>query len=245
MYSLTAYHGNAAIKRSRLAQVKAHRAADEIQHGFYWENGRGCAVGCTIHSADHGAYETELGIPRILARLEDQLFESMPKIDARTWPERFLSAIKVGADLSRVWPQFAIWLLVSDEYGVLRHARSEASTEAILRVADFYTAQLEGIEVDPADWQQARNAAADAADAAYAAAYAAAAAAAAAADAAADAAAAAAAAAYAAAAADAADAYDAAYAAAERNWSTGREQWSLNASKHLIQLLREASAPIM
>src|SRR5208282_5693902 len=90
---MLAFHGKQQIKDEYLTRVKAHREADQIMKGQYWENGRGCAVGCTIHNSDHGRYETELGTPRILARLEDGIFESLPNDLAMTWPERFLDAI--------------------------------------------------------------------------------------------------------------------------------------------------------
>jgi hypothetical protein len=103
---MLAYHGQQEIKSHYLARVQAHREADEIVQGYgYWQDGKGCAVGCTIHGSDHASYETELGVPRALAHLEDQLFESMPVKEARQWPERFLAAIQPGADLSRVAPR--------------------------------------------------------------------------------------------------------------------------------------------
>src|ERR1700674_5587214 len=111
MKKLLAFHGDPAIKRKYLHRVRAHAAADEIIHGTYWERGKGCAVGCTIHGSNHGTYETELGIPVILARLEDRLFEGMANGDSKAFPARFLAAITPGADLSRVGWQFLYWLL--------------------------------------------------------------------------------------------------------------------------------------
>ena len=108
---LLAYHGDPKIKRKYLARVRAHRKADELVKGRYWESGKGCAVGCTVHSSSHAAYETELGIPRELARLEDQIFERLDNGASKAWPEAFLQAPRVGADLSMVWPSFALWLL--------------------------------------------------------------------------------------------------------------------------------------
>src|ERR1700733_4087942 len=111
---LIAYHGKSEIKAKYLARVEAHAAADEIIHGRYWENGKGCAVGCTVHSDSHRAFETEIGIPLILARLEDTLFEEQRNGDAKTFPARFLAAIKPGADLSRVSWIFLHWLLTQE-----------------------------------------------------------------------------------------------------------------------------------
>ena len=127
---MIAYHGNPAIKLEYTARVAAHRAADDIIRGTYGEavgegGWRGCAVGCTIHVA----YESELGIPQVLARLENRLFEMMPEAAAMAWPGEFLSAIPVGADLSLV-----VWQLL--EWGIrdlLRFA-TDATRHAMERV---------------------------------------------------------------------------------------------------------------
>ena len=83
---MKAFHNDEKIKKKYLSRLRAHQKADEIVKGFYWEMGKGCAVGCTIHSSDHGAYETELGIPRWLAKLEDRIFEGLPNGRAKKWP---------------------------------------------------------------------------------------------------------------------------------------------------------------
>jgi hypothetical protein len=108
---MISYPGGAATKAAILAQIRAHRLADQIVKGEYWEDGKGCAVGCTIHSSDHAEYETRFGIPQMLAWLEDRIFEGLPNAEAMLWPERFMDAINVGADLSRVGWQFLHWLL--------------------------------------------------------------------------------------------------------------------------------------
>ena len=212
---MKAFHNDIKIKKQYLTRVVAHEKADEIIKGKYWENGKGCAVGCTIHGSYHGAYETELGIPRILARLEDGIFENLPNDLAKTWPRRFLEVIKPGADLSMVWPKFSVWMLTDEKYGVLQFAKTEGQREVIQSVSDLYLLKSQGVDIDRQDWVDARSAAyaaAAAAYAAYAAAYAA------------DAAAA-----YAAAAA----AYAAADAAAKRT------EWRIAQSKKLLELMKD------
>src|SRR5690606_30279367 len=113
-----------------LSRVRAHKAADEIIQGTYWENGKGCAVGCTIHGNTHSSYEDELGIPRILAHLEDRIFEGLPNADAKEFPAQFLEAIPVGRDLNSVWKHFMIWLLVDESEGVVKYARKDSEREA-------------------------------------------------------------------------------------------------------------------
>jgi len=207
---LLAFHSDPKIKEKYLNRLKEHHAADEIIKGQYWNKGKGCAVGCTIHSGKHKNYETELGIPKILARLEDVIFENLPNKNAQVWPIDFLSAIEPGSDLSMVWPKFALWLLIDPEFGVVKFAKTERTRELINKGTAIYKEKINGENIGISRWTAA-DADADAAYA-YAAAYAAAYAyAASASDA--DAAYSAAAAASAAASASAADA-DAAYSAA-------------------------------
>lgn len=49
---MKAFHNDKKIKAKYLARVKAHIKAGEVIKGKYWENGKGCAVGCTIHGYD-------------------------------------------------------------------------------------------------------------------------------------------------------------------------------------------------
>lgn len=138
---LLAFHNDPAIKEKYVARVKAHAAKDQIVKGQYWEDGKGCAVGCTIHSNEHEDYETELGIPEIIARLEDRIFENLPNELAMTWPLRFLEAIPVGRDLSKIWPKFAIFLLTDPTQCASRHPQCKI-------IADKFQEQLEGKIVD-------------------------------------------------------------------------------------------------
>ncbi len=217
---LISFKGDEKLKALLLEEIVKHRAADEIVQGSYGgKSGPWCAVGCAVHSlnvrldkdyntGDHSVYETELGIPRVLAKLEDRIFEGLKPELAKDFPQRFIEAVPVGVDLSVVWPQFALWLLSDETNGVIRFAKTDRTKDAINGVAALYKRVVAGEVVGIAEWRAARNAAAYAAAAADAdyAAYAAAAAAAAAYAADADAAADAAYAAYAAYAAAAADA---------------------------------------
>lgn len=114
MSDLIAYHGEKSVKTGIIRQLKAHAKADEIEKGIYWQNGKGCAVGCTIHGNDHAEYEPRFGIPQMLARLEDTIFEGLPNSTAKAWPIRFMSAVTPGQDLSRVGWQFLHWLLTDE-----------------------------------------------------------------------------------------------------------------------------------
>ena len=144
--TLTAYHNSAAEKESILAQLRAHYDADEIVKGQYWEDGKGCAVGCAIHSSNHMAYEDQFGIPVMLARLEDTIFEGLPSDEAKEWPLRFMGAIAPGADLSRVGWQFLHWLLTDE--AVNPGINHPLVKDAVKRCADMLVPLTKGEPID-------------------------------------------------------------------------------------------------
>jgi len=186
---MKAFLGDPQLKVDIVEELRIHRESDAIVKGHYGKtNGKftGCAIGCSIHSLnqrrglslptnDHGVYETHLGIPRVIARLEDSIFEALPEDRYLDWPWQVASAIQVGSDLSMVWPKFALWLLTDSN--MLRI--TDRNRESIEGVAGLYRKWLDGAKPSIKDWRKARTAAyaayAAAADAAYA--YAAAAAA--------------------------------------------------------------------
>ena len=271
---MLAYHGSQSLKNKLLTQIEIHRKADAIVAGTYGKlNGqwKGCAVGCSVRSLDiidgklgdcinnawaeniHQRLSERMGIPLELARLEDTIFEGLPesgpkgKVRAH-WPTQFAYAINPGADLTLVWPKFAVRML---KRCVGYAGSNERSVTAINGVIALFERRIAGGVVTLAEWQTARVYAAAAAHAAahaaaaHAAAHAAAAYAAyaadaadAAADAAAHAAADYAAAAYAAYAADAAAAYAAD--AADAADAAARKHEFARMADDLLELLRES-----
>src|SRR5262245_2657581 len=115
MTKLLAFHSDMSIKAKYLTRVENHIKMDNLVRGTGWnsEDGKGCAVGCTLEAYDHSLYPIELGIPEWLAKVEDTLFESMTLDMSRTWPLVFLSAIKPGVDLERTKGLFLVVVLKS------------------------------------------------------------------------------------------------------------------------------------
>ena len=205
---MNAFHNDQKVKETYLTRVRAHRLADEIIKGKYWDGGKGCAVGCTIHGSEHFKYETELGIPRWLAHVEDKIFEGLSIERSKSWPEEFLSAINIGAELDKVKIPFLIFVVES--------AREKVDKAKYHKTIEYIDGVLAELKRDPIDLGKLRKAR----SAAYAAAYADAAAAYAAADA-----------------ADAAYA-DAAYAAAAAAGRAARENEFEKFADKLLELLK-------
>lgn len=164
---MKAFNDDTNIKEKYMSRLKAHALADEIVKGIYWENGKGCAVGCTIHSSNHKAYETELGVPQWLARVEDRIFEGLPNDRAKLWPIEFLNAVNVGSDLEKIKAPFMIYILESviDKFD---HKKFPEVLSSVNKVIELY--KNNGTTEE---FMSARAAAAAAAYAAAAVAYAA------------------------------------------------------------------------
>lgn len=146
---MLAYHNNPELKQSVLDEMASHRKADNLVQGYaFWENAKGCAVGCLIKSADYAEYETRFGIPQALARLEDCIFKGLPVKDAKKWPERFLNAINTGADLSLVQWKFLHWNL-TENLKVDGEGRAfDGVRAAIAQCADVLYPLTKGEKVD-------------------------------------------------------------------------------------------------
>ncbi len=160
---LLSFHGDKTIKAKYVARVKAHAKADELVKGGYWGNGKGCAVGCTIHSSQHNAYETELGLPEWLARLEDTLFEGLANKYAKKFAVEFLLSIPVGKNLDKVKWQFCSFILAENLKRVQQLQISEALkvqvSEAIRGLKAMHDkATKTGVWDESAAWSAARSA---------------------------------------------------------------------------------------
>lgn len=103
---LQAFFNNPAIKEKYVNQMVNHRKMDQLIHGIYWADGKGCAVGCITHSREHSQFETQLGLPEWLAHVVDYLFEGLKNGEAMTFPERVLQAIPLGANLDKTYHKF-------------------------------------------------------------------------------------------------------------------------------------------
>ena len=161
MTELRAFHGDPAIKAKYIARVEAHRVADELIRGVGWENGRGCAIGCTLDAYDHSRYPIELGLPEWFARLEDAIFEGLPVERALCWPSDVLRAIPVGAVIDDE---------LRDELAALRLERLlprlSENTQPYARQCEAALRQCVGFLRSPSKDESARSAARSAAESA-------------------------------------------------------------------------------
>lgn len=120
---MKAYTGT-VTKTEFVKELERHQKADLFLKGTYSAGEKGCAVGCSLKSiaiikgikldpSDHKEYETHLGIPEWLARVEDTIFEGLPLERSKSWPVEFATAIKEGSNLEKIKGPFLIMVLKS------------------------------------------------------------------------------------------------------------------------------------
>lgn len=91
------------------ALVQRHIAADQVIQGAYWDPdlNRGCFIGCLNHSSNPQDAEREYGLPIIVQRIAETIFEGLPLGEARSFFAALPDAIGCdGKDLSKVCWQF-------------------------------------------------------------------------------------------------------------------------------------------
>jgi hypothetical protein len=163
----TKTHANMTVLEKLIPLADAHQAADEYRTGHYWEeNETGCAVGCTIHDAialgvlpkgtEHGSHESiasATGLPEMVWRLADNIFEGLPSDIRPSWTPRFLRAASRCTNPAPV-PARIMARLAERLAG---DATREDVKTVCLVVAGLWKRRASGNEPDEAEWDAARE----------------------------------------------------------------------------------------
>lgn len=91
------------------ATVAEHIKADAVFQGMYWdeEDQKGCFIGCLVHGNKPDLIEERYGIPVMITKIAEAIFERLPADEAKQFFADFPAAINNdGKDLSRVGWQF-------------------------------------------------------------------------------------------------------------------------------------------
>jgi hypothetical protein len=108
---MKAFNNDTKLKEFYVNRMNEHAAADEIIQGTGWEDGKGCFIGCTLHSYDHKKFESEGIGPEWLGRLADKIFEGLPNDKAKEFAANFYPSMRVGIDLEQVEKDFLIFVM--------------------------------------------------------------------------------------------------------------------------------------
>jgi len=108
---MKAFNNDPKLKEFYVNRMNEHAAADEIIQGTGWENGKGCFIGCTLHSYDHEKFESEGIGPEWLGYLADKIFEGLSNEKAKDFAAKFYPSMRVGIDLEQVKKDFLVFVM--------------------------------------------------------------------------------------------------------------------------------------
>ena len=89
---------NKRTKQKYIDRAQKHYEQDNIVQGLYWENGKGCCVGCLAEVNDnaHESLQEQTGIPIWLSRVADHIHEVLSEEDSKEWPTIFINAMPIN-----------------------------------------------------------------------------------------------------------------------------------------------------
>ena len=158
---MLAFHSEPSLKTAVMDRLREHRRLDTIVQGTYFDEGRGCHLGCITHINDdtHEAAERLFGIEQRVGYWLEAVFEGLPKEDCAAWVIESTEAIPVGADLSKCHHHLAAWLL--GESGLL--TITDINRDAIEQARRLHLAAANGQSLSAEQWSAAWSAAESAA----------------------------------------------------------------------------------
>ena len=176
---LNSYKGDNNFKQQMVTAIIAYKENDRIVKGHYWEDGRGCNIGCGEYAVcqilghefedrRHKKLAEELEVPEAIFHLGDTIFEKLPEDAANQFVVDFYQAIPVGKDLKNVVIDMKIALLSDPQFGSRQYAFDDgkAAIDVILELLN----RSKTDDVSDQEWAAAAAAADSAADSARAAA---------------------------------------------------------------------------
>ena len=142
-----------------LQLAERHRKLDQLAQGSFEWTGKACSIGCFNHDlgqepGDFKALAEYTGYPEWAHRLQEVVFEGLPKDDAINWHVDFARTCEGVTDWTAKYHKTMI--------GILEVAKPYDTSEGqvVQRVIDLHK---RGPAVTPDEWRAARDAARDAA----------------------------------------------------------------------------------
>jgi len=75
-----AFNSDPTLRDDAIKTAIEHREADKLVKGQYWENGKGCAIGCWAQTSKmpHQTVADKYKLPVELLYIVDGIFEKLP-----------------------------------------------------------------------------------------------------------------------------------------------------------------------
>lgn len=117
------FKNDPAVAESVRRQMQAHYDADEIIRGTYWQEGKGCFIGCLTH--DNSLTNAELasdliGWPTTLVCMAETIFEELSNSNAKDFARDLMLATPVGKDARLIPLKLVHWAGIT-AYSLYNH----------------------------------------------------------------------------------------------------------------------------
>lgn len=156
MSKLLAFNNDQKVKDKYVKRMARHASADNFIQGRYWEDGKGCHLGCLMESSDPHEEVAEIGIDPRLSYLMDAIFEGLTNKEAKEFAANTIAKTPVGVDTTIVYAKFMVWLMKR----VSRHTAPRSDQrKAIATVRKLYERFIKGDQPQVEEWGSAGSAA--------------------------------------------------------------------------------------
>lgn len=158
----------AEVKSRMIELADEHQKNDEYLAGRFWNNGKGCSIGCTIHDAkklglvdeleygDHAALAKVLGVPEFVTRIMDTIFEWLPDAERPAFTPLVLRTIRPDRHYATLQDHFSAWCMLDPKYGVSIVASNPDVRCVSKRIGELYAKRARGEAISDADLEVAQ-----------------------------------------------------------------------------------------
>lgn len=171
---MIAFHGNPQLKtrleeRARMIGTQFVSGLAALREGQYaWqvrerimplippvEEARQQQDNAQARAEAHEAFGADLGFPARVAFAYQGLFEDLHESTSPHWPLRFARCVPVGADMTTVWRDLALFILADPKTGLALYTQTGEQAKAVQVIIELF----ENNSKDPEVWLAAARAA--------------------------------------------------------------------------------------
>ena len=149
---LLSFHNKPDLKQQYLKRVISHYKKNEITATETWSNGKGNAIGCTVHSINLIEFEKQLGIPQLLGYIENKIYLGLEPKQAPKFPSEFLSNVPIGKNLKPVALKFLAWILEQSDAKIKSLPKNYVARLIIKETIETIRGLISGKEMNSGIW---------------------------------------------------------------------------------------------
>ena len=150
------FNNKQSVKDKYVKRMQQHAEADEVIQGTYWEEGKGCFIGCLMEDTQPHDKVDAIGLDPRLTYLLDSIFEGLSNDEAKIFARDTIGKIPVGVDSYIIYCKFMYWLM---ERNAKRSKDYPEVVKACRQVKKLYRKLIDGKQVADNEWSAAESAA--------------------------------------------------------------------------------------